>query len=158
MTHFIQQKASIGSDNCSAPNRRQAIIRSHVHICVTQPWLFKCICLYSISRIHAHDFRFVVLCWEFNKNYDREMFMLKCRQTTYTLCLKSVTQPRRTQENMSYESIETYDVTYWGREKMATISKTTFSNVFFNATIWISFDISLKFVPKVRIKNIPVLI
>ena len=42
---------------------------------------------------------------------------------------------------------------HWGRDKTAAILRTTFSN-----TVWISLQTSLKFVPKVRINNIPALI
>ena len=41
---------------------------------------------------------------------------------------------------------------------MATILQTTFSSVFFNENVWISIKISLKFVPKGPIKNIPALV
>ena len=45
-------------------------------------------------------------------------------------------------------------VTHWGRDKMAAIFPTTFSN----ANIWISIKLSLTFLPKGPINNIPVLI
>ena len=50
-------------------------------------------------------------------------------------------------------------LTHWGRDKIDAISETTFSNPF----SWIkmqefSLKISLKFVPKVRISNIPALV
>ena len=48
---------------------------------------------------------------------------------------------------------------HWGRNKMAAISQTTFSNAFFlNENIWISIKSSLDFVPKGSINNIPALI
>ena len=50
------------------------------------------------------------------------------------------------------------DLTHWGQGKIATISKTTFLNAFLNENIWISLAIWLKFVPKVRINNIPALV
>ena len=44
-------------------------------------------------------------------------------------------------------------------EKMVSILQTTCSDVFFfNDDVWISLTISLKFVPKFQINNIPVLI
>ena len=42
---------------------------------------------------------------------------------------------------------------------MAAISQTTILNAFFlNENVWISIDISLKFIPKGPIDNIPVLV
>ena len=46
------------------------------------------------------------------------------------------------------------ELTHWGQDKMATVSQTTFSNAFSR----ISIKISLKFVPKGPINNIPALI
>ena len=49
--------------------------------------------------------------------------------------------------------------THWGRDKMAAISQRPFFNcIFLNENIWISINISLKFVPKGRINNIPALV
>ena len=48
---------------------------------------------------------------------------------------------------------------HWGRDEMDNISQTTFSNIFiFNGNVWISIKISLKFVPKGPIYNIPALV
>ena len=48
-------------------------------------------------------------------------------------------------------------LTHWGRDKMDGIFQTTFSNVFFmNENASISINISLKFVPKGSINNIPI--
>ena len=48
---------------------------------------------------------------------------------------------------------------HWDRCKIPAISQTTFSNGFsWKINAWISLKISLKFVPGVRINNIPVLI
>ena len=44
--------------------------------------------------------------------------------------------------------------THWGRAKVVAISLTTFSN----ENVWILLNISPKFVPRVRINNIPTLI
>ena len=50
-------------------------------------------------------------------------------------------------------------LTHWGRNKMADISQTTTSNaILLNENIWISLKLSLKFVPKGRINNIPALV
>ena len=50
-------------------------------------------------------------------------------------------------------------LTHWGRDNMAAISQTTFSNVILlNENVWISIKISLKFVPKDLINNIPALV
>ena len=50
-------------------------------------------------------------------------------------------------------------LTHWGWDKMANIFKTSFSKcIFLNENIWISLKISLEFVPKVRINNIPSLV
>ena len=50
-------------------------------------------------------------------------------------------------------------LTRWGRDKIAAIFQTTFSNGFFlNENVWISINISLKFVPKGPINNIPTLV
>ena len=47
---------------------------------------------------------------------------------------------------------------HWDWDNMATISQTKiFKCIFFNENIWISIEISLKFVPKGPIKNIPAL-
>ena len=49
-------------------------------------------------------------------------------------------------------------LTHWGRDKIAAFSQTTFSNAFSAMKIfWISIAISLKFVPKGPINNIPAL-
>ena len=50
-------------------------------------------------------------------------------------------------------------LTHWGWDKMAAISQTTFSNAFsWRKNVRISFKISLKFVPKGPINNIPALV
>ena len=50
-------------------------------------------------------------------------------------------------------------LTHWGRDKMANIFQTIFPNAFsINETIWISIKISLKFVHKGPINNIPALV
>ena len=49
-------------------------------------------------------------------------------------------------------------LTYWGRDKIATISQTTFSKEFFNQNVQISINISMRFVPKGPINNIPALV
>ena len=41
---------------------------------------------------------------------------------------------------------------------MAAISQTTLSNTFFNENVRVSINISLKFVPKIPIYNIPALV
>ena len=43
---------------------------------------------------------------------------------------------------------------HWGRDKIASISKTHLKCIVLNENIWISLNMSLKFVPKVRINNI----
>ena len=50
--------------------------------------------------------------------------------------------------------------THWGRDKMAAIFQTTFLNAFswMNENIWISIEISVKFVPKGPINNIQALV
>ena len=48
-------------------------------------------------------------------------------------------------------------LTHWSWDKMADLSKTTFSN-FVNANAWISIKISLNFVPWGQINNIPALV
>ena len=45
-----------------------------------------------------------------------------------------------------------------GGDKIAAISHRIFSNAFFNEKLWISLNISLKFIPKVRLNNIPTLV
>ena len=50
-------------------------------------------------------------------------------------------------------------IRHWGRDKMAAISQSTFLNgFFFNENGCISINISLKFVPKGQINNIPALL
>ena len=51
-------------------------------------------------------------------------------------------------------------LTHWGRDKIAAISQTTVSNAFswMKMCESISLEISLKFIPKVRINNIPTLV
>ena len=48
----------------------------------------------------------------------------------------------------------------WGQDKIANISKWQITNTisWLNENIWISLEISLKFVPEVRIDNIPALV
>ena len=57
----------------------------------------------------------------------------------------------------------TADFTHWGRDKMARQNGRHFPDgifkcIFLNENIWISLKIWLKFVPKVRINKIPVLV
>ena len=47
--------------------------------------------------------------------------------------------------------------THWGRDKLADIFQTTFSNAL-NENVWIPIKISLNFVPKGRNNNIPALV
>ena len=50
-------------------------------------------------------------------------------------------------------------LTQWGRDKMDAISQTTFFKcIFLNENVWISIKISLKFVPKGPINNVPTLV
>ena len=49
-------------------------------------------------------------------------------------------------------------LTHWSRDKMATVSQVAYSNAFFNENVWILITISLKFVPKDPINNIPALV
>ena len=49
-------------------------------------------------------------------------------------------------------------LTQWGRDKMATIADDTFERIILNENVWTSIKISLKFVPKGSIKNIPSLV
>ena len=50
-------------------------------------------------------------------------------------------------------------LTHWGRDKMDAISQTTLSNAFFvNENVRIFIEISLKFVPKGPVNNIPALV
>ena len=60
----------------------------------------------------------------------------------------------------SYDITSYWDTkTHWGREKVDAISQTTFLNSFFmNENIWISIQISLKFVPKASINNISAMV
>ena len=57
------------------------------------------------------------------------------------------------------KSVLTWSLTHWGRDKMDATSQTTFSSAFFlNENVWFPIKISLKFVPKDPINNIPSLI
>ena len=49
------------------------------------------------------------------------------------------------------------NLAHWGRDKMAAISQTIFSN-FLKGNVWISLKISPKFFPKFRINNITSLV
>ena len=52
-----------------------------------------------------------------------------------------------------------HHLTHWGRDKMAAISQTMFSNALsWNKNTWILIKISLKFVPKGPINNNPALV
>ena len=52
-----------------------------------------------------------------------------------------------------------YILTHWGRDKMDAIFQTTFFKcIFLNENVWISLKISLKFVPRVPVNNIPALV
>ena len=58
-----------------------------------------------------------------------------------------------------YRSHTARPLTHWGRDQMAAIFLTTYSNGFFvNDNAWISINISLKFVPRGPINNIPALV
>ena len=65
---------------------------------------------------------------------------------------------------MSMDVQDTYTVkgsilTYWGRDKMAAIFQTTFSNAFlWNENVWIAIKISLKVVPKGPFNNNPAMV
>ena len=48
-----------------------------------------------------------------------------------------------------------WDLFKWGWDKMDAIFQTHFKCIFFNENVWILLCISLKFVPKFRINNIP---
>ena len=50
------------------------------------------------------------------------------------------------------------DLTHWGRDKWPPFSRRHFQSIFLNENVWISLKISLKFVPKVPINNIPALV
>ena len=54
--------------------------------------------------------------------------------------------------------LEHVGFTHWGRDKMAAIFTDIFNCIFFNENIWISIGISLKYVPKGQINNIPPLV
>ena len=49
-------------------------------------------------------------------------------------------------------------LTHWGGGKMAAISRRHFKSIFLNENIWILIKISLTFVPKGLIHNIPTLV
>ena len=49
-------------------------------------------------------------------------------------------------------------LTHWGRDKMAKFPDDIFKCIFLNENVWISIKISLKFVPKGPINNIPALV
>ena len=50
-------------------------------------------------------------------------------------------------------------LTHWGWHEMDNISQTTFFKwIFLNENVWISLKISVKFVPKVWLNNIPALV
>ena len=51
-----------------------------------------------------------------------------------------------------------YHLTHWGWDEMNNISQTTFQTNVFNENVWISIKISLTFVPKGPINNIPALV
>ena len=51
-----------------------------------------------------------------------------------------------------------YVLAHWDRDKIAAISQTTFSDIFFNGTLGILVKDSQRFVPKGRINNIPALV
>ena len=61
--------------------------------------------------------------------------------------------------NTGYTQLSHFIVNTLRRDKIANIWQTTFSNVFFDSeNVWISIKISLKFVPRGPINNIPALI
>ena len=52
-----------------------------------------------------------------------------------------------------------FNLTHWGRDKNGRLfADNTFKGIFFNENVRISIKISLKFVPKGRINNIPALV
>ena len=68
-----------------------------------------------------------------------------------------IQMPTLTEENSQYlwsGSREISLLTHWGRDKMAAI----FQWIFLNEITWISMKISLKFVPRGSINNIPALV
>ena len=60
----------------------------------------------------------------------------------------------------SWSQVSAFQLTHWGRDHMAAIFQTTFSNAFsWMKNAWILFTtISLNFVPKGPINNIPALV
>ena len=48
-----------------------------------------------------------------------------------------------------------FPLTHWSRDEMGNISQTTFSSYFFSENVWVSIEISRKFVPNGQINNIP---
>ena len=57
-----------------------------------------------------------------------------------------------------FDDVYLHVLTQWDRDEMNNISQTTFKRIFFNENVWISIKISLKFVPKGPINNIPALV
>ena len=88
-----------------------------------------------------------------NGRWDRDSFALLSIINTCIAMYLSFTLMHFT--NLS----SVWIITHWGRDKMAAISQTTFSNAsFLNENTSISINISLKFVSEGRIDNIPSLV
>ena len=70
-------------------------------------------------------------------------------------CLRALSIKHQSDTSASDRSL-----IHWGRDKMADIFQTTFSNVFslMKINVWIATKMSLKFVPKGPNNNIPALI
>ena len=60
---------------------------------------------------------------------------------------------------MWQDSCYRHTLTHWGQDKMAAIfADDIFKCILLNENVWISIKVSLKFVAKVRINNIPALV
>ena len=67
--------------------------------------------------------------------------------------------PRQKRVTTRQKTKDTNPLTHWGRDNMAAISQTTILRcIFLNENVWISVELSLKFVPKGPIDNILALV
>ena len=72
------------------------------------------------------------------------------------MVLNIIKTPETMQLSCVFEKKNTF--THWGQDKIGHFADDIFKWIFLNENVWISIDISLKFVPRGPINNIPTLV
>ena len=158
VTHICVSKlTNIGSDNGLSPGRRQAIIRTNAGILLIRHLGTN---FSEISRaIHTFSFKKMHLKMSSGK-WRPSCLGLNVLTEGYSnidSLMGSYWLRHMIIDSAKYCMERSIMLTHWGRDKMAAIFQTTFSNAILNENVWISIKISLTFVPKGPINKIPAL-